>query len=119
MKQQLTRLLQEVSAQAVILVNGDDLISQVSRLPIDEVNALAMIIQESWHTSARVAQILGKEQLRFEQSIEGDEHLLYSLALSKEVILSVIVEGHVPLGMIRHRSKETAEAIRRRLRITG
>jgi DNA-binding response OmpR family regulator/predicted regulator of Ras-like GTPase activity (Roadblock/LC7/MglB family) len=116
---QLARLLHEVNAQAVILVNGDRLISQVSSLPMDEVNALATIIQESWQTSARVAQILGKEQLRFEQSIEGDEHLLYSLALSKEVILSIIVEGHVPLGMIRHQSKETAEAVRRRLRITG
>ena len=110
--QHMTRLFQEVRAQAVILTNSEELVAHVSRLPTDEVTALAAIIQESWHTSARVAQILGKEQLRFEQSIEGDEYLLYSLALSPETILSVVVEGHIPLGMIRHRAKETAEAVR-------
>jgi CheY-like chemotaxis protein len=108
----LMQLLQEMRAQAVILIRDEELVAHTSRLPLDEVEALAAIIHESWNTSARVAQILGKEQLRFEQSIEGDEHLLYSLALSPEVILSVVVEGHVPLGMIRHRAKETAEGIR-------
>ncbi|MBN1179707.1 MAG: response regulator [Anaerolineae bacterium] len=116
---QMTRLLQEVSAEAAILVNGNHLVAQVSRLPKEEVDALATVIQESWQTSARVAKILGKEQLRFEQSIEGDEHLLYSLALSKDLILSVVVEGRVALGIIRHRSKEVAEAIRKRLGIVG
>jgi CheY-like chemotaxis protein/predicted regulator of Ras-like GTPase activity (Roadblock/LC7/MglB family) len=111
----IASLLQEIGAQAVILTRGLDIVVQVSRLPTDELLALAGVIHESWHASARVAEILGKEQLRFEQSIEGDEHLLYSLALSHEMILSVVVEGHVALGMIRHRTKETAEAIRKLL----
>lgn len=111
--QQITNLFQEVGAEAVILTQGEEIVTQISRLPEDETIALADIIHESWHTSARVAKILGKEQLRFEQSIEGDEHLLYSLAVSQETILSVVVEGHIPLGMIRHRTKGTAEVIRR------
>lgn len=112
LSQQITNLFQEVGAEAVMLTQGREIVAQISRLPEDETDALADIIHESWHASARVAKILGKEQLRFEQSIEGDEHLLYSLAVSQETILSVVVEGHIPLGMIRHRTKGTAESIR-------
>jgi DNA-binding response OmpR family regulator len=108
----LSRLAQEVTAEAVLLTRGGELLFQVGRLPEEEVVALAAVISDSWRTSARVAQILGKEQLRFEQSIEGAQHLLYSLALADELILSVVVEGRMPLGMIRHRVKEAAEAIR-------
>lgn len=113
LSQQITNLFQEVGAEAVMLTHGREIIAQISRLPEHETDALADVIHESWHASARVAQILGKEQLRFEQSIEGDEHLLYSLAVSQETILSVVVEGNIPLGMIRHRTKGTAESIRR------
>lgn len=117
--QQIRNLFQEIGSEAVILTQKEEIVTQVSRLPEDETVALADIIHESWHTSARVAKILGKEQLRFEQSIEGDEHLLYSLAVSQETILSVVVEGHIPLGMIRHRTKGTAEAIRQILGLTA
>jgi CheY-like chemotaxis protein/predicted regulator of Ras-like GTPase activity (Roadblock/LC7/MglB family) len=119
LSRQITRLFQEVGAQAVMLTQGQEIVNRISRLPDDETVALADIIHESWHTSARVAKILGKEQLRFEQSIEGDEHLLYSLAVSQETILSVVVEGHIPLGMIRHRTKGIAETIRQLLGLTA
>jgi len=108
----MSRLAQEVGAEAVLLTQGETLLAHAGRLPEEEVAVLASVVCDSWRTSARVAQILGKEQLRFEQSIEGAEHLLYSLALSDDLILSVVVRGKVPLGMIRHRSKETAEVIR-------
>jgi len=109
----LARLAQETGAQAIMVTHDKNLLTHVSRLPDGEVVSLAGLVYDSWHTSTRVAEILGKEQLRFEQSIEGGEYLLYSLALSSEIILSVVVDGHVPLGMIRHRAKETAEEIRK------
>jgi DNA-binding NtrC family response regulator len=108
----MSRLAQEVGAEAVLLIRTGELLAQAGHLEERDIAALVPVICDSWQTSARVAQILGKEQLRFEQSIEGEEHLLYSLALADETILSVIVEGEVPLGMIRHRAKETAEKIR-------
>jgi CheY-like chemotaxis protein len=108
----MNQLFQEVRAQCVLLSQGEELLCEVSQLAAAEVSALAAVARESWQTSARVAQILGKEQLRFEQSLEGDEHLLYSLALTRDLILSVVVEGRMPLGIIRHRAKETAEKIR-------
>jgi two-component system OmpR family response regulator len=113
--QHMTHLAQEANAKAVILTQDTDLVAHVSRLSEEEVISLADLVRESWHTSARMAKILGKEQIRFEQSIEGDEYLLYSLALPNSLILSIVVEGHVPLGMIRHRAKETAEELRQML----
>ncbi|HEY76545.1 MAG TPA: response regulator [Thermoflexia bacterium] len=113
--QEMSRLANEIQAKAVLLTRGDQVLAQAGDLPPEEARDLAIAIAESWHTSARVAKILGKEQLRFEQSIGGGEHLLYSLALVEDLLLSALIEGKVPLGIIRHRSRETAEAIRKRL----
>ncbi|MCJ7736829.1 MAG: hypothetical protein MUQ10_05870, partial [Anaerolineae bacterium] len=108
----LRNLANELNAEAVILSLQERVIAQISRLSTDEVTRLARVVVDSYHTSTRVAEILGKEQLRFEQSIEGGEYVFYSLAVSEDLILSVAVQHGVPLGMIRHRAKETADAIR-------
>ncbi len=109
----MSRLAQEVGAEAVLLIRGGELVAHTGRMSENGVSALTSLVADAWRASTRVAQILGKEQLRFEQSIEGAEYLLYSLAITEDLILSVVVAGKVPLGMIRHRAKETAEAIRR------
>ncbi len=113
--QEMSRLAREVGAKAVFLAQGERVLLRVSQLPDPELDALASVIHDSWQTSARLARILGKEQLRFEQSIGGEEYLLYSLALVEDLTLSVVIEGKVPLGMIRHRAREAAEAIRQQM----
>ncbi len=105
-------LSQEVSAEAVILTCGDKLVAHTGRLSAEDAGALAQTVTESWRTSARVAQILGQEQLRFEQSVEGGEHVFYSLAVAEDIILSAALRANVPLGIIRHRAKDTAEVLR-------
>ena len=111
----MSRLASEIQAKAILLTRGRQIVAQVGDLSPEEAGDIAAAIAESWHTSARVAKILGKEQLRFEQSIGGGEHILYSLALVEDLLLTALIEGKVPLGIIRHRSRETAEAIRKRL----
>lgn len=108
----MSGLAQDLGAEAVLLIQDGRLTTHTGRMPEEEVAALVSVVCDAWSTSARVAQILGKEQLRFEQSIEGEEYLLYSLALGDDAILSIVIEGKTPLGMIRHRAKETAEAMR-------
>jgi CheY-like chemotaxis protein len=117
--QEMAALLQDINAEAVILTHGEKLIAHTGRLSAEEVNGLAQAVAESWRTSARVAQILGQEQLRFEQSMEGGKHLFYSLAVAEEVILSVALRANVPLGMIRHRTKAAADALRPLMGIVG
>ncbi|MFQ6100641.1 MAG: response regulator [Anaerolineae bacterium] len=110
--QEMSVLSQEINAEAVILTCGGKLLAHTGRLSAEEADRLAQVAGESWRTSARVAQILGREQLRFEQSVEGGEHLFYSLAIAEDIILSVALRANIPLGMIRHRAKETAETLR-------
>jgi len=110
--QAMTRLFQEINAEAVILTCGGNLIAHTGRLPAEDSANLAQVADESWRTSARVARILGREQLRFEQSVEGSEHMFYSLAVAEDIILSVALRISVPLGMIRHRTKAAAETLR-------
>ena len=110
--QLLRDLANELNAEAVILSLKERVVAQISRLSGDEVKRLARVVVDSCHTSTRVAEILGREQLRFEQSIEGGEYVFYSLAVSEGLILSVAVQHGVPLGMVRHRAKETADEVR-------
>ena len=112
--EEMTMLFQETGAEAVILTCGGKLIAHTGRLSPEEADRLAQVADESWRTSARVAQILGREQLRFEQSVEGGEHLFYSLAVAENIILSVAVRAaNMPLGMIRHHAKVTADSLQR------
>jgi predicted regulator of Ras-like GTPase activity (Roadblock/LC7/MglB family) len=108
----MNTLSQEVNAEAVILTAGGELIAYTGRLSAEGADSLAQAVGESWHTSARVARILGREQQHFEQSVEGDEHLFYSLTVREDIVLSVALRTRVPLGMIRHRAKAAAEALR-------
>lgn len=110
---EMSRLAQEVGAEAVLLTEGEDLLAHAGRMPHQGIVALAATISESWRTAARLADILNKKMTRFEQSIGGAEFTLYSLAVEEAVILSVVIAGTVTLGMIRHRCRETAEALRR------
>ena len=107
----MSTLAQEIHADAVILTGGGKLIAHTGVLSSEEARGLARAVDESWQTSARVAKILGQEQLRFEQSVEGGEHMLYSLAIAEAIILSVALRANAPLGMVRHRTKATAEVL--------
>ncbi|HEY67807.1 MAG TPA: response regulator [Thermoflexia bacterium] len=112
-------LSQEINAEGVILTRGEELIAHAGRLSAGEAEALAHAVAESWRTSARVAQILGRKQLRFEQSVEGGEYVFYSLAVIEDIILSTALHVNVPLGIIRHRAKEAVEALRALIQEAG
>ena len=116
---EMNALSREINAEAVILTSGETLIAHTGRLSPEEANALAQVVGESWRTSARVAKLLGREQLRFEQSVEGGEHMFYSLAVAEDIILSAALRASVPLGMIRLRTKATAEKLRALISAAG
>ena len=111
-------LVREINAEAVILTGGGSLIAHTGRLSAEGADRLAQAVGESWHTSAHVARILSREQKHFEQSVEGDEHMFYSLTVREDIVLSVALRTRVPLGMIRHRAKATAEALRNLVAVT-
>jgi DNA-binding response OmpR family regulator len=112
MVNKMNLLAQEINADAVLLTSKGRVISHTGRISAEGAVGLAQAVAESWRTAARVAQILGQELTHFEQSTEGGEHMFYSLAVAEDIILSVALRANVPLGMIRHRTKEAADALR-------
>jgi len=55
---------------------------------------------------------LGREKVRFEQSMqEGSDYVLYSLNVKGEMVLTVALNSHTPLGIVRYHTKRTAETI--------
>jgi CheY-like chemotaxis protein len=108
----LRHLSRELNADAVLLTCGAELVAYAGHFGRTEAEALAHRVVESWQASARVAAALGREQVRFEQSLhEGEDYLLYSLAATDDVVLSVALRADRPLGMIRYNTKQTAEAL--------
>jgi CheY-like chemotaxis protein len=105
-------LAREINAAAVLLTREADVLGSVGRLRPDDVRGLAPIVAESYRISSQVAEILGRERRYFEQSLRGDEQMLYSRTVVEDVILSVAVPGDVALGILRHHVRSAAECLR-------
>ena len=104
-------LVQDVGADAVLLTFEGGLLAWVGGLEQTAAESIARAIIHGWQTSAEVARILGREQVRFEQSIAGDDYMLYALSVESNAIMGVAVRGAAPLGLLRHRSRTVAEKI--------
>ena len=105
-------LAREVNAAVVLLTRGEHVLGSVGQLRPDAVAGLARIIAESYRISSQVGEILGREQRSFEQSMEGDQQMLYSLTVVDDVILSAALRGDVTLGILRHRVRSAARRLR-------
>ncbi len=106
-------LLNDVGADAVLLTFGGGLLTWVGGLAQSEAESISRAIIHGWRTSAEVARILGREQVRFEQSIAGGDYMLYALSVEVNAIMGVAVRGSAPLGLMRHHARTTVEQIAR------
>ncbi len=107
----MNALVQDVGVDAVLLTFGGGLLTWVGGLEQAEAESISRAIIHGWRTSAEVARILGREQVRFEQSIAGDDYMLYALSVEVNAIMGVAVRGAAPLGLLRHHARATAERI--------
>jgi CheY-like chemotaxis protein len=109
---EMESLAQEINAAAVLLTRGEEVLGSVGWLRPEDVSELARIVAQSHRISSQVGEILGREQRHFEQSIEGDQQILYSLTVAEDVILSAALRSDVPLGILRHRVRSAAKRLR-------
>ncbi|MDF1515100.1 MAG: response regulator [Anaerolineae bacterium] len=110
-KSLLDNLLFEIGADAVVLTLDDTLLTWVGSFSEMEAQSIAQVVIHGWRSSEEVARILGREQLRFEQSIAGGSYMLYALSVDVHAIMAVAVRGTASLGMIRHRAREVADQV--------
>jgi CheY-like chemotaxis protein len=116
-EQAMNVLLNDVGADAVLLTFGGGLLTWVGGLDQAEAESISRAIIHGWRTSAEVARILGREQVRFEQSIAGGDYMLYALSVEVNAIMGVAVRGSAPLGLMRHHARTTVDQIARLCRV--
>lgn len=105
-------LNREVRAEAILLVAGTDLIAHSGMLTREECLDLAILVAQSTQAAAQAARFLGERAGRFTQSLhEGSAYRLYTLILAEGILLSLAMSTNVPLGMIRHQSRQIAEQL--------
>ena len=105
-------LNREVRAEAILLIAGADLIANSGMLGREECQKLAVLVAQSSQAAAQAASFLGERSGRFTQSLhEGGSYRLYTLTLTEGILLSLALSTNVPLGMIRHQSKQTADQL--------
>ena len=102
----------EVRAEAILLIAGSDLIAHSGMLSQTECQKLTLLVAQSSQAAAQAASFLGERSGRFTQSLhEGDSYRVYTLTLAEGILLSLALSTNVPLGMIRHQSRQTAEQL--------
>jgi CheY-like chemotaxis protein len=114
---ELEDLAREINAEAVLVTHEGDMQASVGRLSTEVLNQLAQIVGESHRSSKRIAEVLGRERQRFEQSVEGGEYMLYSLQITGDVLLSAALGSDAALGIVRHRAKGAAKRLRKLLSV--
>lgn len=108
----LDDLNREVRAEAILLIAGVELIAHAGMLSRVQCQELTTLVSQSSQAAAQAARFLGERAGRFAQSLhEGAEYRLYSLSLAEGTSLSLALSSNVPLGMIRHQCRQTADQL--------
>ncbi|MFO7742046.1 MAG: response regulator [Anaerolineae bacterium] len=116
---ELEDLAREINAEAVLVTDGEEVVASAGRLSTEILDPLAQLISESYGSSDRVAEVLGRERHRFDQSLEGGEYMVYSLTVAGDLILSAALGADVAMGIVRHRVRGAASRLRGLISITG
>ena len=106
----LAELAVDIGAASVLLTSQQGVLAAAGSLAEREISSISAAVLTSWATSAEVARILGREQLRFEQSLTGGSYMLYALSVG-DAILAVTVNGSTPLGLLRHQARSVGDRI--------
>lgn len=110
----LNDLNREVRAEAILLIAGHELVANSGMLRREECVDLAVLVAQSSQAASQAAAFLGEQAGRFTQSLhEGGAYRLYTLTLTEGILLSLALSTNVPLGMIRHQSRQIAEQLSR------
>jgi CheY-like chemotaxis protein len=108
----LDDLNREVRAEAILLIAGLELIAHAGMRSRTQCQELTLLVAQSSQAAAQAASFLGERASRFAQSLhEGTEYRLYSLSLGEGILLSLALSSNVPLGMIRHQCRQTADQL--------
>jgi DNA-binding NarL/FixJ family response regulator len=106
---QLKNLNGEIRAEVILLTAGTELVAKAGTMVDERAQELAVLVAESAEAASQAAAFLGERDSKFEQSLhEGNEFRLYSYSLGQGVVLSLALGTNIPLGILRHQTKQTS-----------
>ncbi len=108
---ELEALARELNADAVLVTRGGKVLGSAGRLDAEALSAVAHIVSQSCRLAGQAAEVLGRERGRLEVNVEGDEHMLCSLTVFEDVLLSAVLRPDVTLGLLRHQARATVRRL--------
>jgi len=113
LSEMLRALVDVLGAEAVLLVEGRELLTHAGVLAQADAQSLAQRIVQTRGEASRASWIEpGSEQVRFGQSASGGaENLLYSIDIAEGVILIVATHANASLRIVRAQVRHTAGAL--------
>ncbi|MEK9164951.1 MAG: IS200/IS605 family transposase, partial [Chloroflexota bacterium] len=106
--QYLTTLTLEASAEAALLMRGQQLIAYAGQFGREGAEELARVVADNWARDGGGGQ---SAQARFIRLASGADYLVYSTLAAADVVLSMAFQAETPLGMIRKKAKRATEAL--------
>jgi CheY-like chemotaxis protein len=108
----LQELFEEVRAEAVLFIQGSDLIAHAGNITRGRAQELGGLAVESMKIAHRIARFLGETDDCFEQcTLEGDEYSVYSMKVTSNTMLSVSLSARTPAGIVRYNLRRLADAL--------
>lgn len=108
----LQELFEEIRAQAVVFVQGSELIAHAGNVTREHAEEFSALVAQSTKMAHDIAAFLGETDHRFEQcTFEGDEFSVYSTIITPDSILSVAISARTPVGIVRYNLRQAAEAL--------
>jgi len=106
--QHLTALTLESSAEAALLMRGQQLIAFAGQCSKAEADELASTVAANW---AKETDPGGGAQVRFLRLSSGADYLVYSTLAAQDLVLSMAFQAETPLGQIRKQAKRATDAL--------
>ena len=108
----LEELFQEIRAEAVLFIQGPDLIAHAGNVTRERAQELAEMAVESMNAAHKMAAFLGETDDHFEQcTFEGKEYSVYSTNVTPSTLLSVSLSARTPAGIVRYNLRRTVDAL--------
>ncbi|MBM4424259.1 MAG: hypothetical protein FJ030_12870 [Chloroflexi bacterium] len=106
--QYLTTLTLGSSAEAALLMRGQQLIAFAGQCSQEDADELAKAVAAHWATDGGGGQ---GAQVRFIRLASGADYLVYSTLAAQSVVLSMAFQAETPLGQIRKQAKRATEVL--------
>ena len=110
----LDDLARELNAACVLLTDeqGNPALYR-GTLGEREARQLCVLAWRSFAVAEEIGALLGEREKPHHTSQEGDAYHVYSFAVGDGRILTIAYEASTPIGMVRYRTRQTVQAIRR------